>query len=350
MGVTLVNKFVGTNATVVTPANSGSGGDAFTTANPGTPTGFTYSTDLTNPITGGTVAKINVGAGVVAENRWTVTDTNAVATQFVIRWTASPTTASDDIHQIRGTVQNAGMRLHTGGTLRPLNLGSEITTPSTPNWTIVTGTWYVVDVLVEEGTTSSNGRIRYKVRTYADLTTTVFSYDTGAIKNAGVIGTDVINSIRWGKITSTAVQPDVYLAQVGVTTDATGYMIDPGVNVAPNADITASKTAAVEPGETITLTITDSDSDGTVTTRTVRQISGTTVSISGSGGSGSTRTFTAPYTLSGTTLQFGYKVTDDDGTDSTEDTVNVVVLAATERIVTVGGATPTEVPLMVSIV
>lgn len=351
MAETKINKFVGTNTTIVTPANSGgASGDAFSVANPPSPAGFTYSTDLTNPITGGTVGKVLVGAGVVAENRWTLADTTSAADQFVIRFTAAPTTASDDINQLRGTVQNTGFRLHTDGTVRPLNLGSEITVPGSANWTIINNVWYVVDRNIVEGT-STTGRIRYKVRTFADLSTTVFSYDTLAVKNAGVSGTDAIQSERIGKITSGAVQPAYYLAQVGVSTDTgLAYMTDPGSNVAPSSIVDADVLSGVEPGRTVTLTITDSDTDGTIVTRTLTQVAGPTVTLSGSGGSGSTRTFTAPYTLAGTTIQFTYQVTDDDGATSVADGVSIDILAATERIVTVGGATPTEVPLIVSIV
>lgn len=348
MAETKINKFVGTNGTVVTPANSGgSSGDAFSTANPGTPAGFTYSTDLTNPITGGTVGKVAVSAGTVAENRWTLGDTTSAADQLVIRFTAAPTTASDDINQLRGTVQNTGLRLHTDGTLRPLNLGSEITVPGSANWTIVNNVWYVIDRNIVEGT-STTGRIRYKVRTFADLSTTVFSYDTLAVKNAGVVGTDVMNSWRVGKITSTSNQPAYYLAQVGVSTD-TGltYMVDPGANVAPTSIVDADVLSNVEPGQTVTLTLTDSDVDGTIVTRTLTQVAGPTVTLSGSG---TTRTFTAPYTLAGTTVQFTYQVVDDDGASSIADAVSIDVLAATERIVTVGGTVPTEVPLIVSFV
>lgn len=351
MAETKINKFIGTNGTVVTPAASGgASGDAFNLANPPTPTGFTYSNDLVNPITGGTVGKVSVGAGVVAENRWTLADTTSVADQWVVRFTAPPTTSIDDVMQIRGTVQNMAARLSLTDLHQILNLGTAVSTPGSPNWTIVYNVWYVIDRNIVEGT-ATTGQIRYRVRTFADLSTTVFTYDTGATKNAGVVGTDVINSYRIGKITSAAVQPAFYFAQVGVSTDTgLAYMVDPGANVAPTSIVDADVLANVEPGQTVTLTITDSDVDGTIVTRNLTQVAGPTVTLSGSGGSGSTRTFTAPYTLAGTTVQFQYQVVDDDGATSVADAVSIDILPATERIVTVGGPTPTEVPLIVSIV
>lgn len=133
--------------------------------------------------------------------------------------------------------------------------------------------------------------------------------------------------------------------------NALSIVLAPGtVNLAPTANITADLTTAVEPGRTVTLTITDSD-DITATgslTRTLTQTSGTTVTLTGSGGNGSTRTFPAPYTLTGDTLVFEYVV--NDGTlDSDEAFVGVTVNAADWRIVTVAGAVPTEVPLMIRI-
>jgi hypothetical protein len=85
------------------------------------------------------------------------------------------------------------------------------------------------------------------------------------------------------------------------------------------------------------LTGTDSDSDGTIVTRTWRQVSGTAVTLNGSGTS---RTYSAPGTIIGTTLVFGYTVIDDDGISSAESMVTHTVLAVTERAV-IGGI---EVP------
>lgn len=107
-------------------------------------------------------------------------------------------------------------------------------------------------------------------------------------------------------------------------------------NVAPVSGISADMTTNVTPGTTVTLTLTDSDSDGTVVSRNFRQISGTTVATSGTPGNGAAITFTAPPTLSGDTLVFGYKVTDDGGAESTEATVSITVLPAPARMVVDG--------------
>lgn len=109
------------------------------------------------------------------------------------------------------------------------------------------------------------------------------------------------------------------------------------INVVPTSGAGTDQ-SNLEPWATVTLTGTDADSDGTVVTRVWRQISGTTVTLTGTG---TTRTYTAPATLAGATLVFGYQVTDDLGGVSVEDTVSHTILAVTERAV-VGGV---EVPV-----
>jgi len=108
-------------------------------------------------------------------------------------------------------------------------------------------------------------------------------------------------------------------------------------NVAPTADAGADQTN-IEPFATVTLNGSAStDSDGTISTYTWSQISGTSVTLSGSGAS---RTFTAPNTLSGDTLVFGLTVTDNGGLTSTQDTVSITVLQATELIRVSGAWAP----------
>jgi hypothetical protein len=109
------------------------------------------------------------------------------------------------------------------------------------------------------------------------------------------------------------------------------------VNQSPLAGISAAKNT-VEPGEATVLTLTESD-DVAVTTRTFRQVSGPTATVSGTGLS---RTITAPYTVPGGTMVFGYQVGDGSLT-SPEATVNVSVLPSEWRIQKAG----VEIPLKV---
>lgn len=123
--------------------------------------------------------------------------------------------------------------------------------------------------------------------------------------------------------------------------------IEPGAaNAAPTAGAGSDQTG-IQAYATVTVTGSDSDSDGTVVTRTWRVISTTNSAPTPTlNGSGNSRTFEAPGTLIGTTVTLGYKVTDNLGLDSAEDTMTVDVLPATERAV-IGGV---EVPMKVQAV
>lgn len=111
---------------------------------------------------------------------------------------------------------------------------------------------------------------------------------------------------------------------------------------APTAN--AGEAQTVEPYRTVTLTGTDSDSDGTVSTRSWRQVSGPAVTLSGA--TTATATYKSPGTLAGTSLVFGYTVTDDAAEQSPESTVTHTIMGATERVV-IGGV---EVPVEISVV
>ncbi|GAA4627250.1 hypothetical protein [Cellulomonas oligotrophica] len=335
----MLNRFAGTPGAAITAAASAAGGDAFSQMNPTTPTGvLTFSNELVNPFTGGTVAKVVADATTAAEARWNTADAVAGASQVVYWATGVPTTAPSDDQAIRGTRQNAGIRHHIGGQVRVLNLGTEIGT--TANWPGITGEWVVRDLVVVEGADATSGTVKARLRRLADLTTVVASY-ASATRDAGIVGVDVINSFRFGKLTAGAVLPAMYLAQVQAVAGATDWLPDPGTNVIPVASLTANVTGPVEPGTTVTLTLADSDPDGTITTRTLTQVAGPTAAPVGAGAA---RTVLAPYTLAGTTLAYAYTVVDDDGATSAPASVSIDVLPATERIVVMGGPTPVEVP------
>lgn len=103
-----------------------------------------------------------------------------------------------------------------------------------------------------------------------------------------------------------------------------GYGI---VNAAPTSTLVASKTTAIEPGEEITMTAADDD-DVAVTGRTFRQVSGSpSTSFTGASTVGGDHKIIAPYTVGGTTLRYGYQVT-DGALSSTEATVDLAVLEA----------------------
>lgn len=175
----------------------------------------------------------------------------------------------------------------------------------------------------------SAGTQQARVYVGANVNSTTPDWDSGAVATTATPSPD---GFQTGIINSTTAAYHIDNVAADNATwvgPATTSDIPPVANAGPDQ-------SNVEPWATVTLTGTDSDSDGTVTARAWAQTAGTTVTLSGTG---TTRTFTAPGTLAGDTLTFGYTVTDNGGAVSV-DSVNVAVLPATERAV-IGGV---EVP------
>lgn len=148
----------------------------------------------------------------------------------------------------------------------------------------------------------------------------------GKVTNAANGTTNVIKGIvgKPAATTGTIVMDDLKISN----TYNEALLPEP-LTVVSTATITADKTANVEPGDTVTLTLSG--------TGTLTQTAGKTVTINGTG---NTRTFEAPYGVTSSTLTFTYGAA----------TVNVGVLRATRFLVTVGGPTPTLVPLATGVV
>ena len=133
--------------------------------------------------------------------------------------------------------------------------------------------------------------------------------------------------------------PRLSTVGLAVVDDAIAYISVGSSNAAPTANAGVDQTVIT--ATVVTLAGAAADADGTIATHTWRQISGTSVTLSGTGAN---RTFTAP-AASGTALVFGYKVTDNLGADSTEDTISVTVVTAGQYArpnadVSTGGWTP----------
>jgi hypothetical protein len=263
------------------------------------------------------------------------------AISFYFDAPASAPTANTQIATIRHSSGNmAILALTTANKLvcQDATGGAAIT----PTPTLTAGATYRAEMRVKKGTTTGDG-----VRQFAYFLGDSTTAEHASTNSATNTGTADPASLRFGRPSSSTWANTLDLDSIQWDDAPAGALMGPwvGSNFAPAAGISADQSVGVEPGQTVTLTLTDSDADGTVVTRTVTQTGGTTVTLSGSGG---TRTFDAPYTLAGTTLDFSYVVVDDDGASSDVATATVAVLAATERIVTVGGASPVEVPALIS--
>lgn len=320
----------GTNGTTVTTGNSGgTSGTAFAQVTiTGAPTcAFSSAVkahgSLAYHLSGvsGDVAKLYLGS----------TASSAAAVRVYMYLTSLPS-AAQTLVQTQDSAFAAPVNININGTNNLFITNAAGSTVYTAPSALAAATWYRLELQTVKGTTTSNGTISFQY--YAGDSTTALGSFTSSTTNTGTN-----NSLRLvvGKQNSTPTL-DAYFDDLAYDTTSTpiGVYTAPA-NQAPTANAGPDQ-ADIEPYTTVSLSGTDSDSDGTVVTRTWRQISGTSVSLSGSGAS---RTYTAPGTIAGDTLVFGYKVTDNDGTDSLEDTVSHTILPVTERAA-IGGS---EVPV-----
>ncbi|MBL8121550.1 hypothetical protein JNM87_02265 [Candidatus Saccharibacteria bacterium] len=216
------------------------------------------------------------------------------------------------------------------------------TTLYTATTALSQGVWYRVEMQAVVGATTSTGSLDFQYYT-GDSTTAEDSYASGATVNTGTVS--IIRGV-FGKMTSSATL-DAYFDSFGYD-DTTASPLGPysgASNDAPTA-YAGTNQMGIEPFKVVTLTGTDSDTDGTVVSRQWQQLSGTSVVLSGA--TTDTCSFIAPGTLLGDTLTFGYTVTDNQGANSAESTVQCVVLPVTERAVMSGVETPLQTKSIMS--
>lgn len=320
----------------VVQLESASGG--FSVALP--PGGTRYVFNLTFGINGGTLQTLTPGAG------WTVL------------YQGAPVSGESGYFQCATLV-------------------STTSTPSTTftittNTTRVTGTIWAIDTEIyqywhtysygQEGGTTWDGRAGPTVSPTAgslvfhfqDYQKDSSALDTGTDKFPSALNaktsTYYLNATQYQRHRAGWVQQ----ASAGTTTaqtwpastnetDVWGWTLTtlaitkPPGGLPPVANAGGNKTS-IKAGTTVTLDASAStDSDGTITDYVWAQTAGSPiVTLSGTG---ATRTFTAPPTLSGTTLTFQVTVTDNDNSTNT-DTCTVTMLPAPIRIMTASGIKP----------
>jgi endoglucanase len=216
--------------------------------------------------------------------------------------------------------------------------GTSRTGAAIGQYVVTLGTWYMVEQKQFPGTTTTDGRVIHRLY---NLAGTLLA--SGDLVNTAA-GAAALTSFRMGKTGAVGtVNADFAAFAVSDTMGADewfGPLVPPAPpNTAPSSSISINPNVNIEPGQTVTITLGGADTDGTIVSRAVRQVSGTAVVLSGTG---TTRTFIAPYTITGATLQFGQITTDDDGAVSSEVVASALVLPATERIKLANG---TIVPL-----
>jgi len=322
--------------TIVTTSNSGGGsGDQFSQVAKAGTNPVLFSTDYAAKGTRSyKIAGNNGDFAAMIYNANSGGDQNG-AIQFYLYLTANP------------TVVNAIASFHSSGGGSALTLSVRTNGKLTvsdfinPDFAISTnplplGTWIKIDATCTPGTTPTNGRARVSVYE-AGNTTAIWSIDADGTINLGSVA---VGSYRFGKLNDTATSPTYYIDQVAASTGDASFIPDDTGNTLPVASAGSPK-VDIEPYSVVTLSGTDSDSDGTVVSRAWRQISGAP-SVTLQNANAANASYTAPGTLAGTTLTFGYKVTDNLGGQSPESTTTNQINYATERAVISGIEVPVK--------
>jgi hypothetical protein len=321
----------GTNGTTVTTGNSGgTSGTAFAQVTiTGAPTCVFSSVVKAHGSLG---YHISGGSGDVAKLYLGSTASSAAAVRVYMYLTSLPS-AAQTLVQTQDSAFAAPVNININGTNNLFITNAAGTTVYTAPSALSAATWYRLELQTVKGTTTSNGTISFQY--YAGDSTTALGSFTSSTTNTGTN-----NSLRLvvGKQNSTPTL-DAYFDDLAY--DTTSTTIGPYTAPAnqPPTAYAGPDQSNIEPWTTVSLDGSgSSDSDGTIASYAWTQTAGTSVTLSSN--SAAQPTFTAPGTLAGDTLTFSLTVTDNSSATSMADTVDIAVLAATERAVMSGAEVP----------
>ncbi|GEM_PF-3877160 len=281
--------------------------------------------------------KITALSGSTALVRFSGGAATTTSVRVYILLNAASTTFQN-IVEVRDTAgqQAAGIGLNNGSQVQIKDAsGAPIKGFTT---VLALNTWYRIELQVSQATTTT-GTISGALY-LGDATTPMEAAYSSSTVNAGTTSMSYVN---YGKLTSGA-SLDAQFDDIAWN-HSTAAPIGPAIvnNTPPTANAGAD-VINIEPYSLVSLSGSDADADGTITSRSWVQVSGTTVALTGSG---TNRTYIAPGTISGTTLIFGYQVTDNGGATSTQDTVSHTILPVTERAVIAGVEVPVNTKVVV---
>ncbi|MBH2007147.1 hypothetical protein I8H83_00915 [Candidatus Saccharibacteria bacterium] len=319
------------NGTVVTGVNSGGGTNtAFSSISVGAGSSLVHENGW---------YRVNGIASQTAAAVWGSFATNTTySISMTIKVPSTPPSATSELMTVRNaSTAAARIYLNTAGKLQVFNAaGTSVYT--FPTTLPTDGTPVTISFVVQPGASTTTGVV--SAAYYLDYAQTPAdpAYSSAAF-NAGIVA---LANCHFGKPGASAwdtTGSGYYIRGVTADDGNTSLLLPVRpVNAIPSADA-GLDIPNIEPWDTITLMGTDNDTDGTIATRTWRQVSGSPVVVIN--GSGVARTYEAPATIAGATLVFGYKVTDNLGAESVEDTVSHTIMPVTERAA-IGGV---EVPL-----
>lgn len=336
VGVTITNTAEGgTNSIVPTTANTGgASGDAADNVYIGT--GNTLIFSNTYPAHGTMGYQFDYGTADGASLRWNISEQDRLVHSFYVRISSVPT-AQEYLGAVRNSSGNMCIACigSDGKFIMQNSAGSNIVASRATN-TFPEDQYVRVEIAVTKGTTTGNGTIEYAY--YAGNSSTPL---TSWSSNAQNTGTTAIAQVVVGRNTAANEPRTNWYDTIRAQSLSSGWIgpyspqnILPVANLGP--DVTDIEPYSIQ---TIDGTASTDSNGGTIVGYTFRQVSGSAVTLSGSG---ATRTYKAPGTLLGTTVTFGLIVTDDQGGDSSEDTVIHTVLSVNERAIIGGAQVPIE--------
>lgn len=330
----------GADGTAVTTANSASSGSKFSNVTAGSGTSITYSSSAKAHGSLGYMLTCATGSSTYFMTSVYATDGSG---QFALRFYANFSSLPGSTFSVCSVYDNTNtpalqIALRSDGRIYVTGVSAVGTTASA----ISLNTWYRMEVQGTIGTTTTNSVVNFNY--YALDSTTTIENINSSTANLGTTG--VVSYVGLGKISPSAtLAGNIMFDDIAFSTQTTTPI---GPYTASNNPPTANAGANqvnLEPYSIITLSGTDADTDGTVVSRQWRQVSGSP-SVTLSTASSAVATYTAPGTIAGTTLTFGYTVIDNGGASSQESTVTNTIYPVTERAV-MGGV---EVPVQTAVV
>lgn len=273
---------------------------------------------------------VTAGASEVAYTQFT--QVGATQSSICVEFTlASVPTTAQHLFELRSSGAVAAIWTITAAGKFSIQDAASATKKTFAN-TVVSGQKYRCWLACTPGTTTANGSITGLY--YLDDLTTAPSGESIYVGTASVnAGTSPITAYNVGKITNLTASLD---ARFGMVAMDNASMTDPGPDsaAAPTADAGPDQTG-LEPFATCTLTSAASTGGGgTIASYLWRQISGPAITLSST--TAANPTFMHRGDASATPIVLGLKVTNSLGTQSTEDTVSITYLPATE-LVAIGG-------------
>lgn len=332
IGVLLKHDLAGVAAgTPITVANSATtGNNAFNTVN--TPVGSTVAYDATSLAVSKPSALLTTDAsGAVPFLGWTLPNGGSKTPffQMALRRATYPESAQDFVQVLSAGTTQVRVRMNVDGTLA-------VVTGSTASATTATAVPLNTAVIVEAAFgIDSAGTGRASVKWYTPGNSASIPAGQQASATGLTNTSDVADAVRFGSPVTPQVNLDLYLGNLAYSADSAPGGVAASTNAAPTAN--AGPDQSVTTGQTVTLTGTGTDTDGTIASYDWTLPTRPAGSAAVLSGTGTTRTFTAD--VAGT-YTASLTVTDNGGTTSAADIVNVVAAApaATGPHVRVAGA------------